>query len=64
MKIKLKGKIISLGKNRDRLKRIANICNNLKSRQSGYKLQWMELVIGIVTKKLKKVDSESYETVH
>ena len=64
MKIKLKGKIISLGENRDRLKRIVNVCKAIKIRQKGYKLQWIELVIGIVTKKLKKVDSESYETVH
>lgn len=64
MKIKLKGHIISLGKNIKRLKRVEKVCETLKRKQKDCKLQWLNFVLSMVREKINKVDSKSYETVH
>ena len=63
MKIKVKGKIISIGNDIKRIKRVINIMEKiLVIKQTNAKRKWTDFIIFMLKNKLKKVGRISYET--
>jgi|TARA_R100001530_G_scaffold121942_1_gene89459 hypothetical protein len=61
MKIKVKGKIISIGNDIKKIKRIINIMEKIHI-QTNAKRKWTDFIISMLKNKLKKVGRISYET--
>jgi hypothetical protein len=64
MKLKLKGRVVSTKGTDARIRRIIKVCTTLKRTQSIVKAQMTQFVILMLSEKLRKVGSVSYETAH